>query len=514
MQHDLLPTPSAMIAHLDRFVHGQTQAKRCIATAVYNHFLGIGWRDERLAEGAPPSLAGSDLGKQHVLLMGPTGSGKTYMVRLLAEYLGLPYCYYRANALSKTGYVGMSVEQLIGAVYIRAGGEVATAERAIILLDEVDKIRSQESQDIDVSGGAVQEMLLPVLDGCVISAFGDKSDSGRPSVDIDTSSMLFVCSGAFVDLAEVVRGRVGGSGAIGFGGRGDASSRLSNDELLAQATNDDLVRYGFIPEFVGRFATVAAASELSDDDLVAILTRSEDSVLAKQARLCSLHGIELSVTTDAARRIAARARAAGTGARGLARILGGCLDDVSYRLPELADSGVTRITVTAGVVEGQGRPLLERCSTGGRSCKKTAADRLRESVIRRPTSSISELSAPSAGISDTRGWSQEQVERAIDASKRQVAYEETSGGARAWWDSFERDNAQRPALVLRVLEELRGHTATVHEFYSACMGSGCAGIQANIHYMLYLRLKREDEERKRQREGGASPDGPEPSAWN
>jgi ATP-dependent Clp protease ATP-binding subunit ClpX len=405
-----LPTPLEMMAYLDRFVHGQQRAKRDLAVAVYNHYLGVGLRAAQARAGVATDAQESDFGKQHVLLMGPTGSGKTYMVRLLADFLGLPYCFHRANALVKTGYVGTSMEMLIGAIFTRAGEDVERAQRAIVFLDEIDKIQAGQTSELDISGAAVQQQLLPILDGVTVSAFSDRAATADKAVDIDTSGMLFVCTGAFVGLPKIIRGRLSG-GRMGFLSPDEMHGveDLFDDAVMPLVAPEDLMNFGFIPEFIGRFTTLTSVAELATDDLVAILLHTEGSILPKQQRLFALHGITLEVAPEAVTAVAEEAKTGGTGARGLTRILLRCLDGVDYRLPELAREGVTRVTITRDVVQARSEPLLERSGTPRGD---TDADRIRAAVFSGEAAGGPSVSG--AGLfGDPRAWTADQLNQVI-----------------------------------------------------------------------------------------------------
>ena len=346
-----LPTTTEMIAYLDRFVQGQTRAKRDIAVAVYNHYLSEAyWRRK-----------GVGLGKHHLLLVGPTGVGKTYMVRKLAEYLGVPVGFSSAAGLVEAGYKGNSVETIIQALLSRAADDPKQAERGIVFLDEIDKIRrAHTGWGRDVSGEGVQNALLTLLDGRV-----SQGHEGMGHAAVDTSRVLFVCTGAFVGLSEIVERRLASARPrIGFAAHpvelGDEGSEAQPIyHALSQVQTRDLVEFGMIPELVGRFTTIAAVHELSVRDLRNIVNgQIEDSPLEQQRLLARLHGIELELTEAALDAIAEQAAALGTGARGLHRLLSRATDAVDYRWSELADQGIGKVTVTRECVERGAPPEL------------------------------------------------------------------------------------------------------------------------------------------------------------
>ena len=327
------PTPREIISELDRRVFGQAEAKRALATAVYNHFLGAWHRNER----------GSDLGPQHALLIGPTGVGKTHMMRCLAEVLGVPVGFSSATGLVEAGYVGKSVETVVKDLLDRANGDVEVAERGIIFIDEIDKIRRTEENVRDVSGGGVQNALLTLLDGRRCTGA-----TGKEHPPVDTGKILFVCSGAFVGLDEIVTRRLDlARDRVGFTTSADARIRhdFPGSAFLRNLETGDLVDFGFIPELVGRFARVATLRPLSREDLRHLLEDLEDSPLDRQRAIARIHGIDLVYTAEAVDAIADAAFRLGTGARGLGRVAALSVEGLGHQWPDLADQGVTRIVV-------------------------------------------------------------------------------------------------------------------------------------------------------------------------
>ncbi len=319
---DRLPTPSEMIAHLDRHVAGQERAKRLLTTAVYHHYLGLALRES-------PETQGRDLGRQHVLLLGPTGCGKTHLVRTLAAHLGVPVAMVAATSLVESGYVGDHVDSVLATLFQAAGNDMARAERGIIFLDEFDKLRRVSGHGRDVSGEGVQNALLALLDG------GPARFRVREQpMTLDTSRVLFVCTGAFADLPDTIRRRLTRRAALGFGSGGDiAPPKLSDGDALAQVIPQDLVEFGLVPEIVGRFAAIAPLHPLSVSDLTHILGDVEHSPLSRAERQFALHGVVLDVPGESREALAKRAMAAGTGARGLTSLLRGALESVSWQLP-------------------------------------------------------------------------------------------------------------------------------------------------------------------------------------
>ena len=478
----ILPTPTEMIAHLNRFVRGQARAKQDMAVAVYNHYLSQAYR----------AREGADLGQHHILLIGPTGVGKTYIVKTLAEFLGVPAGFTSAAGLVEAGYKGNSVESIIQTLLERAGGDPRQAEKGIVFIDEIDKIRRQDTGSRDVSGEGVQDALLTLLDGRT-----SRGVEGMGHAAVDTARLLFICTGAFVGLEEIVERRLGrGRHQIGFQARpSERVEALSNQPVytaLCQAQTRDLVEFGMIPEFVGRFATVTVLHELSPEDLREIVRGDvQRSPLEKQQRLALLHGIELEIAEDALNALVSEAASLGTGARGLHRLIGRAVDPVDYQWPELANRGIGKVIITRACLSG-GPPEL----IAGSPAAPRQDEALRREALAglppspRPVLAVARGAELPPDITDTRGWSDEELWNALEQAKNEhLGWKDTTGSARKWWETFETENKHRPALIFRLAEELRNRQATITEFFLAYVYSNTDNIQANLHYLDYKRLK-------------------------
>ena len=354
-----VPTPHEIYDALSQYVMGQEDAKRAMSVAVYNHYRRVLMGDT--AEGSLGAHAVDEdveLAKSNILLLGPTGTGKTLLAQTLARVLEVPFAIADATALTEAGYVGEDVENILLKLITAADGDIDRAQIGIIYVDEIDKIaRKAENLSItrDVSGEGVQQALLKILEGTVASVppAGGRKHPQQELLQIDTTNILFICGGAFVGLDKIISDRVGNQG-IGF--NSEIAGPTSKDEnvLLRQVLPEDLNNFGMIPEFIGRTPVITQTQALSEDDLVGILTEPKNAVVKQYRRMFSLEGVELVFEPDALHEIAKKALARKTGARGLRSICEELLQQTMFDLP--SEEGVLRVVVTAAAVRGEEQP--------------------------------------------------------------------------------------------------------------------------------------------------------------
>ena len=336
-------TPSEIKSYLDRYVIGQHSAKRSLSVAVRNHY-------KRLGQGSADLIK-----KSNVLLIGPTGSGKTLLAKKLAEKLNVPFAVADATTLTESGYVGDDVESVIHRLVQSAGGDIKKAETGIIYIDEIDKKgRKSESASItrDVSGEGVQQALLKLIEGteCRVPQNGGRKHPGHEANIVNTKNILFILGGAFVGLDEQVKKRITGGTKIGFGAELD-KAEIDTDKWLAEVEPEDFVKFGMIPEFMGRIPVIAALDTLTANDLVRIMVEPEDSIEREYKAIFALDRVELEFTPEARTAVANLSIAKKTGARGLRSIIEQILLDIQFNLPEMAREGLSKVIITEQAVE-------------------------------------------------------------------------------------------------------------------------------------------------------------------